>query len=402
MLLCSLTSFRNSDQSFDKVGGTVCVIAICEFARLTDEQVALMYDANPRGGGVAWREFDEESNTTVVKWKKGLNKEEMVKFNQDLPLPYVLHFRVPSTGTSQSFFACHPFQVDDEATTGFEGKTPGYVLFHNGFWHDWKAKIQSIAINGYVTIPTGPWSDSRGLAWAANHLGLGFLEMVDEKVVAFGPNDEDIEVFGSWNYLKATDPDGKEATILVSNKGWEKPSYSSTDRRGQSSAVQQPSITALAQASISPGVQAGGTGQQGSFCGTSGNTSNPNGAQGNNAGRVQEAVEGPAGGSSSADHQRVAGQERLDTLIGGVLLKCSACPKRTPVGQFINGTFHCMQCWARKMRPSKPRVGLCQTCRVNHTASRVVEGEKWICHTCWETNGTPKIFFMGGWRDQAE
>jgi hypothetical protein len=374
----------------------MCVIAICEYARLTDEQVSQMYDSNPKGGGVAWRTRDDE-DVPVVQWKKGLNKEEMIQFNRELPLPYVLHFRVPSAGTSQSWFACHPFQVDDDATTGFEGKTTGYVLFHNGFWHDWKAKLQAIAINGYVHIPTGPWSDSRALAWAANHLGLGFLEMVDEKVVAFGPHDEDIEVFGSWAYLKTTDAEGKDTSILVSNKGWEKVSYPSNDRRGV-----QPSIAALAQASVVPGVQAGGTGQQGTFPGKDGDAANQAGSQGNNEGRVQAADEKPAGGSSEEYAERMAGEERLGALTGRVLMKCSACPKHTPVGQSFNGAFHCMQCWSKKVKPTKPRIGTCGTCRVSPAAARTSEGEEWICFTCWQTNGQPRIFLMGGHSDQAE
>jgi hypothetical protein len=379
----------------------MCVIAICEFGRLTDDQVSQMYDANPKGGGVAWRDWSEETGEIVVKWKKGLDKGQMMEMNKDLPLPYVLHFRVPSSGTSQSWFACHPFQIDEDATTGFEGETSGFVLFHNGFWNDWRKKIQDIAISGFVKLPTGPWSDSRALALAAHHLGLGILEMVDEKVVAFGPEEDDIEVFGGWMSTKGIGPEGDEKSILVSNKTWERTVHAGGHQghgRGQSCGVpNQPSITALAQAAITPG---GGAGNQGSFRRQDEGAAGQAGSQGDNAQSIQEGVQSAsAGGGGGVSGSNESGNHSL----GPTLIKCSGCPKRTAKGEHLNDKFYCFQCWAERAQPKKRRVGRCWTCKVEMAATRRYDDDNWICVACWESTGKPKVYFIGGQiDDQAE
>jgi hypothetical protein len=363
----------------------MCVISINEYARLTDEQVIQMYEANKSGGGVAWRETDA-AGRTVVKWKKGLFKEEMLEANRTLPLPYVLHFRVPSPDTSSSLLACHPFQIDSEATVEFEGETDGFVLFHNGHWNGWKDKIQTIALSGYVYVPSGPWSDSRALAWAAHHLGIGFLEMVNEKIVAFGPKDEDIEVFGGWMILENLDENGKKANILVSNKGWERtvthypvvqqhvPVINDTRRSN---------IVALANQN-----RAGGT--------------DPSGA----TFRTENALESASTGQEGNQQERVqtaATETRTGAFQSGDFVRCAerSCQKQTRSGNILNEQFYCWHCWADKTKQErgdaiKPFIGTCGTCKVAYAASKVRDTNQWICEACWKTNGRPKVYFVSG------
>lgn len=354
----------------------MCVAAICEHARLTDIQVEQMWDQNKFGGGVAYRGLNAQGQM-VVKWEKGLSKEEMLERNRTLPRPYVMHFRVPSNDTSTLHLACHPFQIDDNATVGFEGETDGFVLFHNGYWTDWRNKLQQISLNGFVRIPSGPWSDSRALALAAHHLGLGFLELVNEKVVAFGPDKWDIEVFGSWLVIKNPDENGEEQPILVTNKAWERyvPAplpIKVTDHREVQMASQRPGG---ADAPLGP-----------TFSGTHGHSAESLGDSTNNEESVSQETKDSQQGAVEVDEVGRA----------SALEHCWGCKKRTPAGQMYNDNYYCFQCWADRTRRKKPIVGQCGTCRINWAAAKQRLNDQWICNDCWRTNSRPKVYLMGG------
>lgn len=184
----------------------MCVIALAAKERLTTEQIAKMYGANPHGAGVAWRDGAE------VRWKKGLDLEEAIRVIKDLPMPYVAHFRIPSCG-GPSKLLTHPFPIARDVPLALEGSTTGFVLFHNGHWGTWKTTMLDASVRGNGEIPIGKWSDSRAMAWMAAHYGIGMLEFIDEKAIAFGP--EQLELFSANSWSKVGDG------IWVSNKGWE-------------------------------------------------------------------------------------------------------------------------------------------------------------------------------------
>ena len=198
----------------------MCVIAVSETVRLKTDQVEKMYEHNPAGGGVAWRDTIQEKgkNIKVVRWKKGLSKQEMIDLAKELPLPFVAHFRIPTVGGPKKAL-CHPFPIEADVALDLEGMTKGHVLFHNGHWGRWKESSLDAAIKYGLKVPTGKWSDSRAMAWAAALHGLGVLEFIDEKAIAFGPGPEDIQVFGggqthsSWTLI--------DSGIYVSNTSWQ-------------------------------------------------------------------------------------------------------------------------------------------------------------------------------------
>lgn len=186
----------------------MCVIAVAEETRPTEKMVEKMFNANKNGAGIAWREGD------MVKWKKGLKLEEVQKLCAEVPLPFVVHFRIPSCGGDYDFL-CHPFPIEKGVSLALKGSTKGFVLFHNGHWGPWKNNVMETVIKRGGTIPNGKWSDTRAMAFMAANYGLGILEMIDEKAVAFGPNV--VESFGTgW---------GKVNDVWVSNKGWESGFY---------------------------------------------------------------------------------------------------------------------------------------------------------------------------------
>ena len=192
----------------------MCVISISETIRPTPEQVEKMFESNPSGAGIAWREID--GNGPIVRWEKGLELEQIQKLCAEAPLPYVAHFRIPSCG-GDSGALCHPFPVNKESSNALSGKTKDYVLFHNGHWGEWKRVMLDTALKTGKRLPVGKWSDSRAMAWAVAHYGIGFLDLIEEKVIVFGP--EDYEVFPGTGWNKVVEG------LWTSNSFWER-SYS--------------------------------------------------------------------------------------------------------------------------------------------------------------------------------
>lgn len=193
----------------------MCVIFIAEVVRPTGDMVEKAFRANGAGGGVAWRK-----DKKTVAWKKGLDVEEMKELCATLPLPYIAHFRIPSAGQARQPELCHPFPIDHKVPLFLEGTTGGYVLFHNGHWSKWKEYSLEAAVKSDVDIPMGRWIDTRAMAWVASIYGLGILEFIDEKAVAFGPAD--IEVVSGTGWFEIEVGKGTDMKkFWASNRGWE-------------------------------------------------------------------------------------------------------------------------------------------------------------------------------------
>ena len=192
----------------------MCVIAIVRKDRPTKQQVELMHKTNSHGGGVAWEEDG------AIRWEKGLDLEGMIKKCEELPTPFIAHFRIPTSGTSKEPGVCHPFPVDEGVSTSLEGSSKNGVLFHNGHWNMWKSRVEAIAVGRGVRIPDGQWSDTRGLAFMAHYLGNFSLDMSGEKIAVMRPGGK-IEIFGEsegWSKV-----DGIKG-MVVSNLLWRRAS----------------------------------------------------------------------------------------------------------------------------------------------------------------------------------
>ena len=197
----------------------MCVIAVVRGNRPTADQVRAMHETNAHGGGVAWRKDD-----TTIQWRKGLNLEEMQEECATLPIPYVAHFRLPSSDTSKDMDVCHPFPLEDGISTDLDGESKNGVLFHNGHWHDWKKQIWTVAAGRGIKLPDGEWSDTRAIAFAAHYMGEFALELIDEKVALFLPNG-DINLFGDNGHAgwsKVAGADKAVVDLVVSNTFWER------------------------------------------------------------------------------------------------------------------------------------------------------------------------------------
>lgn len=182
----------------------MCVIAIVDKVRPTDKMIDAMWEKNKHGGGLAWRERREGKK--VVHWKKGIEKiEEMKQMMTDLPLPYIAHFRIASIdGGGVNPKLTHPFPIAESAPLDLEGTTEGDVLFHNGNWKDWDSLCrETITGRPGVKIPTGKWSDTRGIAWLCAIYGNGFMEWLpQQKGIIFGPKGFEIFVGSGWHEVE--------------------------------------------------------------------------------------------------------------------------------------------------------------------------------------------------------
>jgi hypothetical protein len=171
----------------------MCVIMLAQRVRPTEEMIDKAWDYNKDGAGFAWRQGNE------VHFEKGIMEVGRVKeLCAELPMPYVVHFRVASVGGVKQTLT-HPFIVSKDAPLPLVGKTKGGVLFHNGHWGDWNAKALEAAIHSNTRIPTGDWSDTRAIAWMISIYGAGFMEFLPtQRGVYFTAKDMDVFTGPGW------------------------------------------------------------------------------------------------------------------------------------------------------------------------------------------------------------
>lgn len=173
----------------------MCVIMYADKVRPTPEMIDLAFKKNPHGGGVCWREYDDKKKRTLVHWRKGLNVEEMHKYATEMPLPYVLHFRISSNEKPPKLMFCHPFPIQKTVPTWLAGNTGGNVLFHNGHWGDWKKQLLEGAKAFATPLPEGKMSDTRAMAYLCSLYGDQYMELIEEKGISYGPTDAETQFF---------------------------------------------------------------------------------------------------------------------------------------------------------------------------------------------------------------
>lgn len=193
----------------------MCVIFVADKeTRPTPGMVEAAFETNSAGAGIAWREKNQ------VRWRKGMDLQQVQDMVRNVPLPFAVHFRIPTCGGHLKRLN-HPFPILDDVPLDLVGHTKGYVLFHNGHWGRWKDQMMEAAQRSNKKIPSDKWSDSRAMAWMAAHFGLGVLDLIDEKVCAFGMDE--IDIFGTGWVVKDS--------IWCSNDHWtHKPSYRAWER----------------------------------------------------------------------------------------------------------------------------------------------------------------------------
>lgn len=143
--------------------------------RIEDDILDDAAATNSHGAGVAW--FD--TATTMIKWKKGLDREEVKAVLNGLPpkTPHVIHFRIATVG-GVSDDLTHPFSIDERASVDVEGEANA-VLFHNGGVSNWKELLFHAYIRSGMKVPEPPWSDTRAMAILCHVHGPNILSLIE-------------------------------------------------------------------------------------------------------------------------------------------------------------------------------------------------------------------------------
>ena len=166
----------------------MCLIIAVNEKTPPESQFELANDLNPDGIGMAWI-----AKNGMVQWYKGLGIADVKKMAPYTPLPYVVHFRIATSGGINREL-CHPFPISRNVTISTDGQAKR-VMFHNGIWFDWREMLIKGLIATGRSLPQGPWSDTRAMAFLAYHYGDKILELLEEKIVVL--SKEGSQFYGS-------------------------------------------------------------------------------------------------------------------------------------------------------------------------------------------------------------
>lgn len=207
----------------------MCVIIHCDI-RPTDTLLEMAEKKNPDGIGIGW--FSEEDGERWVRWEKGLTLEEASPIVENIPLPFVVHFRKTTAGSSIPEL-CHPFPITDDATDAVSGRAKR-ILFHNGTISKWDDVFKSfIASLKPHEIPDTEMSDSRAAAFMVHHLGaggekylrhLGKTDTNSNRFLVMDADDEELPVrrWGNWYWMvQHKNEDATPTAVKNNGKVWE-------------------------------------------------------------------------------------------------------------------------------------------------------------------------------------
>ena len=400
----------------------MCVILLCEDGvRPTDEILAKCHERNKYGVGAAWRETDANGRT-VVRWRKGMDLDDIIALTPTLPFPFIIHFRYPSANTSMRKEATHPFPVSADVPLELEGIFDGPVLFHNGFWGEWRARILEAAIRSGAKIPTDSWTDSRALAWMGYHYGPGFFELINEKIAIIDPYS--VELFGEFGtnggWRKEDDiwysnGDWKHERVVYGPSGW---MQAKEEHKAKKDATGDAASKATTDATKSQGT--GGSSPAHPFripCLNAGGTgaAKVGGAGGQGQADQQkclpQAAQSAAQGAGKGDEgDRKAGHAAdADAVIDASIVDLHSRPcffcEKVKAGVSEDGLKICWECHHElRMRTDEsltvsqyPELDAeCEQCSQVQVVPRkaiaiTMEGNEWICGPCWVRLNRPRL-----------
>lgn len=145
----------------------MCVIIIARNAFPSMLVLEQAEESNPDGAGMAWSEEGK------IKFVKGLKARDIFELGQVTPGPWVIHFRWASFGPKDPKL-CHPFPINKTASLELRGEERS-VLFHNGHIKNIEQRMYEALARADMMCPSGPWSDSRGMAFVIDKFGMPML-----------------------------------------------------------------------------------------------------------------------------------------------------------------------------------------------------------------------------------
>jgi predicted glutamine amidotransferase len=135
----------------------MCVIAVCNKRKMTEDEIKNCFDRNPDGTGIGWIEGDFNI------YKKGfMNVDSFIEYYKTVNMfPHIVHFRIGTSGKNNDSLT-HPFIVSAESPLLLEYKGRKSILFHNGIFSEWRKTLQ--ILYSYGSKLCGDMNDTRILA----------------------------------------------------------------------------------------------------------------------------------------------------------------------------------------------------------------------------------------------
>jgi len=178
----------------------MCVILALETQKelesLTFEQLKNAEAMNPDGNGYATLKNGKVTFEKSVTMESIWDKIE----SGDIVAPCIIHARITSVGKTLPEL-CHPFVVNESSNNALSGTISDdeSVLFHNGTFSEYKDLVLQTAMGSGRHLPSGAMSDTRGLAFCLQTLGIEALEYIDTGFNKFAVlNSKGLKKFGSW------------------------------------------------------------------------------------------------------------------------------------------------------------------------------------------------------------
>jgi hypothetical protein len=179
----------------------MCVILALETQKeldsLTLEQLKNAESMNPDGNG-----FATLINGKVV-FEKGVSIDDIwtkIK-NGEIIAPAIIHCRITSVGKTMPEL-CHPFIVNKDSRNAMNGtiSEDETALFHNGTFSEYKDLVLQTAMGAGRHLPSGEMSDTRGIAFVMQTLGIEALEYIDTGFNKFATLNakQGLTRYGSW------------------------------------------------------------------------------------------------------------------------------------------------------------------------------------------------------------
>ena len=180
----------------------MCVIIVATEKHPDIDHLEAAEKQNPHGGAIAWKDKDG-----FLRYKKDIDASEVeaIIFAEDPTFPYVIHFRITSSGGTRPEL-CHPFPVNHSVSLKTSWKGKSSLLFHNGTFREWKDMVAPHS--GAKDFPKGRiWSDSRAIAWLAYKTKKNIFRFIDERIAILN-QDGTVEYYGQFEH---------EDTFILSN-----------------------------------------------------------------------------------------------------------------------------------------------------------------------------------------
>ena len=156
----------------------MCLLIKLDGAWPSDEILRAGVAQNKDGIGIAFPDGDK------VQYFKGITFEQLMTFKEKGVTKGLIHFRMTSSGPTIPQL-CHPFPISKRTGLKLEGRVE-QVLAHNGHWGKWEDFVWDNL--KHAPMPKGAMSDTRAMAWLTGIHGMGFLRILNEKVLVVTPD----------------------------------------------------------------------------------------------------------------------------------------------------------------------------------------------------------------------